>query len=194
MTIERLVTLAGAGLIASGVLVTIGFSVHPHDPLGTNHVMWIGSHVLLLAGFAAGLLGLVGLYGVGATGAGVTGLVGFLLASVSLMLYLGKLYWSGFIYPLVVRRHPDLIAEYGLDPGAHPSDPVVRVVFYLGPVLFGIGYTVLGWAVLKAGTFPPVPVRLVVAGALLVGLWPLLPAHVQQFSVIVSLVFTVGIA
>lgn len=194
MRAEELIKLAGIGLIASGFLVAIGFSVHPHDPLGTNHTMWIASHILIISGFVASLLGLVGLYAVVAEGTGVGGLLGFLLAALSLILYLGKLYWSGFIYPLVISQHPSFIDEFGFAPGTQPSDPVVKAVFYLGPLLFGAGYTLLGWAVLKAGTFPPLPVGLVVVGALLVGLWPLLPAAIQHFSVAVSLLFAVGVA
>lgn len=111
MTAEKLIKLAGMGLVASGVLATIGFSIHPHDPFGANYVTWISGHALILLGFATGLLGLVGLYAAAAKGAGAAGLVGFLLASVSLILYLGKLYWSGFIYPLVISQNPDFICD-----------------------------------------------------------------------------------
>ena len=194
MRVKEIIKLAGIGLIASGFLVAIGFSLHPHDPLGANHTMWVASHLLIISGFVASLFGLVGLYAVVAGDVGVGGLLGFLLAAVSLILYLGKLYWSGFIYPLVISQHPSFIAEFGFAPGAQPSDPVVKAVFYLGPLLFGVGYTLLGGAVLKAGTFPALPVGLLVAGALLVGLWPLLPDVVQHFSVAVSLLFAVGAA
>ncbi|HYD94379.1 MAG TPA: hypothetical protein VEC01_03560 [Noviherbaspirillum sp.] len=194
MTSSHLVRLAGAALVASGILVTLGFSTHPHDALGANRLLWVGSHAIILLGFAAGLLGLCGLYGVAAPATGGAALAGFLLAQASLILYLGKLYWSGFIYPLVAARHPDFIAQSGFNPGAQPVDPVLKAVFYLGPLLFGAGYALLGRELLKARLFPAPPVWLVIAGAALVGLWPLLPGAVQQFSVIVSLVFTAGIA
>lgn len=194
MMTEKLMKTAGWSLIASGILVTLGFSIHPHDPIGANYVPWIFGHVLILLGFAAALFGLIGLYGVLAEGAGLTGAAGFLLASISLILDIGKLYWSGFIYPLVIDQHPDFIVEHGLDPGSRPTDPVVEFLFYLGPILFGLGYTLLGWVVLKARAFPSLPVRLVILGALLVGLWPLLPEAVQHFSMFISLIFTIGIA
>ena len=194
MTNRDIIKLAGFGLIASGFLVAIGFSVHPHDPLDANHGMWIGSHIVIISGFLASLFGLVGLYAVVAKDVGMGGLLGFVLAAISLFLYLGKLYWSGFIYPLVLTHHPGFIADFGFAPGAQPSDPIVRAVFYLGPILFGAGYSFLGGAMLKARSFPRLPVGLLVAGALLVGLWPLLPDVVQHFSVAVSLVFTAGAA
>jgi hypothetical protein len=134
MTTEKLVKLVGIGLTASGVLATIGFSIHPHDPLGANYVPWIGGHVLIFLGFMAGFLGLVGLYGVVAKAVGVAGFIGFLLASMSITLYLGKLYWSGFIYPLVIEQYPSFIADQGLEPGSHPSDVAVRSIFYLARI------------------------------------------------------------
>lgn len=193
MPSETLIKLSGIGLLCSGFLVALGFSIHPHDPLGANFAGWIAGHILIILGFSASLLGLFGLYAVVARETGVAGLLGFLLASVSLILYLGKLYWSGFIYPLVIAEHPAFIEAFGFHPGAQPTDPLVRVVFYLGPLVFAAGYMLLGGAMLRAGLFPRVPVGLVIVGALLVGLWPLLPAAVQGFSVIVSLIFAVGI-
>lgn len=192
MQSDTLIKLSGIGLLSSGFLVALGFSIHPHDPLGANFAGWIAGHILIIAGFSASLLGLFGLYAVVARKTGLAGLIGFLLAAISLILYLGKLYWSGFIYPLVIAEHPAFIEAFGFTPGAQPVDPLVRAVFYLGPLVFAAGYTLLGAAMLRAGLFPRVPVGLVIAGALLVGLWPLLPAAVQGFSVIVSLIFAVG--
>ncbi len=194
MTTERLIKLAGVALIGSGILATIGFSVHPHDSSGSNHVMWLFGHILIVLGFLMNFLGLVGLYSATAKNVGAFGFGGFLVACVSLVLYLGKLYWSGFIYPLVIAQHPEFISEYGFNPGSDPADPVVRMVFYLGPILFAVGYAVFGLALLKARTFPAMPVCLVVAGSLLLGVWPLLPAVIQHLSVFVSLVYTLGIA
>ena len=111
---------------------------------------------------------------------------------MSLFLYLGKFYWSAFIYPLVIAQHPKFISEYGFNPGSDPVDPIVRMVFYLGPILFAVGFTILGLALLRACTFPAIPVWWVVTGSLLVGFWVVLPAAVQHVSVIVALVYTVG--
>lgn len=192
MSSDTLIKLSGIGLLCSGFLVAVGFSIHPHDPLGANFAGWIAGHILIIGGFSASLLGLFGLYAIVARETGVAGLIGFLLAAFSLILYLGKLYWSGFIYPLVISEHPAFIEAFGFAPGAQPIDPLVRAVFYLGPLVFAVGYTLLGAAMLRAGLFPRVPVGLVIVGALLVGLWPLLPAAVQDFSVMVSLIFAVG--
>jgi len=194
MTTERLIKLAGVALIGGGIFATIGFSVHPHDLSGSNYPMWLFGHILIILGFLMNFLGLVGLYSATAENVGGLGFGGFLVACVSLVLYIGKLYWSGFIYPLVIAQHPEFISEYGFNPGSDPTDPVVRMVFYLGPILFAVGYAVFGLTLLKARTFPAIPVWLVVAGSLGVGFWPLFPAVIQHFSVFMSLVYTIGIA
>ena len=194
MTSESLIKLSGVALILSGVLATIGFSIHPHDSAGSNHGLWVGGHILIITGFFMGLLGLAGLYGLMSARIGSVGFIGFLIAAVSLVLYLGKLYWSGFLYPLVIEQHPEFISAYGFNPGSNPVDPVVKTVFYLGPILFAVGYTLLGLGLLRGRVLPRFPVWLVMVGSLLVGLWPLLPAVVQHLSVFVSVIYTVGIA
>jgi hypothetical protein len=192
MTHKTLVKLGGLALLLSGILATIGFSAHPHDSAGSNQGMWVAAHVVIMCGGFLNLLGLVGLYLASAARVGAAGLIGFLLAAASLVLYLGKLYWSGFIYPLVIAHDADFIRSNGFNPGADPVDPVVRIVFFLGPILFAIGYTVLGLSLSRVGAYPALALKTMVAGALLVGLWPLLPAAVQHLSVLVSLVYTAG--
>jgi hypothetical protein len=194
LTPKSLVKLSGIALLLSGILATVGFSIHPHDSAASNHGIWLGAHVVIISGGLLNLLGLVGLYLVSATLLGLTGLSGFLLTAVSLILYLGKLYWSAFIYPLVIAQDADFIRSYGFNPGSDPVDPVVRVVFYLGPILFAIGYMLLGLSLLRVRAYPAPALWALILGALLVGLWPLLPAVVQHLSVLVSVIYAVGIA
>jgi len=146
-----------------------------------------------MSGGVLNLFGLVGLYLVSATPLGLVGLCGFLLTAVSLVLYLGKLYWSAFIYPLVTARDADFIRAYGFKPGSDPVDPVVRIVFYLGPILFAIGYGLLGLSLLRVKAYPAPALWALVVGALLVGLWPLQPGVVQHLSAVVSLIYTAGV-
>ena len=185
--------LSGIALLFSGIFATVGFAMHPPDSAGSNHATWLGAHVLVMSGGILNLFGLVGLYLVSATPLGLTGLFAFLLAAVSLVLYLGKLYWSAFIYPLVIARDADFIRAYGFNPGSDPVDPVVRTVFYLGPIFFAMGYALLGLGLLKAKTYPAPALWALVVGALLVGLWPLLPGVVQHLSAVVSIIYTSGV-
>ncbi len=110
------------------------------------------------------------------------------------MLYLGKLYWSAFIYPLVAAWDTSFLRSHGFGPGSDPIDPIVRTVFYLGPILLAIGYALLGAGLLRIKAYPALALSAVVVGALLVGLWPLLPDLVQHLSAVVSLIYRAGIA
>ena len=186
MTPRSLVKLSGIALVLSGVLATVGFSMHPHDSASSNHGVWLAAHVLVISGGFLNLLGLVGVYLVSAALLGLIGLSGFLLAAVSLVLYIGKLYWSAFIYPLVMARDAEFIRSYGFTPGADPVEPIVRIVFYLGPILFASGHALLGFSLLRVKAYPPLALWALIAGALLVGLWPLMPGVVQSLSVVVS--------
>ena len=194
MALTSLVRSSGIALVLSGILATVGFALHPHDSTGSNHVIWVCAHVLIMGGGVLNLLGLVGLYLVSAALLGGIGLLAFLLAGVSLVLYLGKLYWSAFIYPLVAAWDPSFLRSHGFGPGSDPVDPIVRVVFFLGPILFAIGYGILGTSLLRIKAYPSLALCAVVVGALLVGLWPLLPRVVQHWSAVVSLIYTLGIA
>jgi len=193
LTPRILVKLSGIALLLSGILATVGFFIHPHDSAPSNRGIWLGAHILVIGGGLLNLLGLVGLYLVSAAQLGLTGLSGFLLAAVSLVLYLGKLYWSAFIYPLVMARDAAFIRSYGFTPGSEPVDPTVRIVFYLGPILFAIGYALLGLSLLRVRAYPAPALWALIAGVLLVGLWPLLPGAVQSLGVVVSVIYTTGI-
>lgn len=193
MTTETLLRLSGLALLLSGILATIGFSVHPQDATGSNHTMWLVAHIAVMSGAILNLLGLLGLYLRSASRLGLTGLIAFLLTTISLVLYLGKLYWSGFLYPLVIAHDAGFIRDYGFNPGSDPVDPVVKIVFYLGPILFALGYALLGLGLVRLAAYPAAALWAMAVGALLVGLWPLLPAMVQHLSVVVSIVYTVGV-
>jgi len=147
-----------------------------------------------MSGLLTNLLGVFGLYVSKAKEIGLPGLIGFLIVAISLALYLGKLYWSGFIYPLVIAEHPEFIEVHGFGPGSEPQDNIIRNVYFTGALTFAIGHLILGIALLRAKCFPQTPVLLFLIGAFLVGLWPLLPNFVQHFSVIVSLIYAVGIS
>jgi hypothetical protein len=194
VTLNTLIRLGGLALLTSGILTTLGFLIHPHDSAGSNHGTWVGAHVVIISGGFLNLLGLVALYLVWARRLGPAALLGFLLAAASLVLYSGKLYWSGFIYPLVIAQNADFIRSYGFNPGADPVDPIVRMVFNLGPILFAVGYSLLGMSLIRVKAYPAAALGAVVVGAILVGVWPLLPGVVQHLSVVISFVYTVGIS
>ena len=124
---------------------------------------------------------------------GTLGLVGFGLLAVGLSLYLGKLYWSGLLYPFVLAESPDLVAKVGLGPGTAPKALTVQVVYNAGALLFSLGQLMFGAALLRAKRFAPRPIWLLMLGAVMVGIWPLLPGLLQMLSVVVSAIYAAGI-
>ena len=76
----------------------------------------------------------------------------------------------------MIGHDAKFIREYGFYPGSDPVDPVVKTVFYLGPILFATGYALLGLGLLKIGAYPAPALWAVIAGAF------------------VSVVYAVGIA
>jgi len=193
ITHNKLVLLAGYALISTGVLATLGFLIHPHQSTEQNHTMWVVGHIFIILGLLTNMIGVFGLYVSKAKSIGLIGLIGFLIIVISLALYIGKLYWSGFIYPLVIAEHPEFIESHGFGPGSEPQDIIIRIIYFSGAISFAIGHLMLGVALLRAKCFSQTPVLFFLIGALLVGLWPLLPNLVQHFSVIVSLIYAIGI-
>ena len=185
--------ISGFCLIGTGVFATLGFLIHPHYATSQNQIMWMVGHLLIIASLLVNSIGLTGLYFSSSEKLGKLGLIGFLLTIFSLSLYIGKLYWSGFIYPMVLLEHPEFIETFGFGPGSEPKDLNLKIVFFSGAFLFVLGHLFLGSAVLRAKIFKSTPVWFVIAGAVMVGVWPLLPNIVQMLSVLVSLVYGIGI-
>ncbi|KAB7615380.1 hypothetical protein F9L33_01020 [Amylibacter sp. SFDW26] len=150
-------------------------------------------HLLIMTSLLANSIGLTGLYFSCSEKLGKLGLAGFLITSFSLSLYIGKLYWSGFIYPMVALEHPEFIEAFGFGPGSDPKDVKLKTVFFSGAFSFVLGHLFLGGALLRAQIFKATPIWFVITGAILVGVWPLLPNIVQMLSVFVSLIYAIGI-
>ena len=94
---------------------------------------------------------------------------------------------------MVLLEHPEFIETFGFGPGSEPKDLNLKIVFFSGAFLFVLGHLFLGSALLRAKIFKSTPVWFVIAGAVMVGVWPLLPNIVQMLSVLVSLVYAIGI-
>ena len=105
----NILKISGLCLIGTGVFSILGFLIHPHDATSQNQVMWMVGHLLIIVSLLVNSIGLTGLYFSSSEKLGKLGLIGFLLTITSLSLYIGKLYWSGFIYPMVLLEHPQFI-------------------------------------------------------------------------------------
>lgn len=186
--------LAGFALIGTAIFTALGFLTHPHESTGNNHSLWLVGHIFIMLGLFSNFIGIFGAYLANAKQLGIVGLTGFLVIAISLALYIGKVYWSGFIYPLIIADHPEFITSHGFGPGSEPQDTIIRAVYFLGAIAFALGHLLLGLMFLRVKCFPTPAILCFLIGAVLVGLWPLLPALVQHLSIVVSLIYAIGVS
>lgn len=184
---------AGYCLIMTGLFAVLGFLIHPHDSTSSNQIPWLIGHSLIFIGLVLNLTGLSWLFASEHEFLGKIGWVGFVFAALGLSMYIGKLYWSGLLYPIVLESSPDLITQVGLGPGSEPKAPLVKFIYSSGAILFSLGHLFLGVAMLRSKRFPAKPIGFLILGAVLVGIWPFLPGIVQMLSVVVSVIYAVGL-
>ncbi len=184
---------AGFCLIGTGLFAVTGFILHPHDSSSNNQIAWLIGHSFIFLALVLNLIGLTFVTSIEHKSLGLLGLFGFVLLGLGLSMYIGKLYWSGLLYPLVLAESPDLIARVGLGPGSVPKAPTVRFVYNSGAILFSLGHLLFGTALLRSRTYPAKPIWLLMLGAFMVGIWPLLPGVLQMLSIVVSAIYATGL-
>ena len=185
--------LAGFCFVGTGAMTVAGFLLHPHGYTPEVQFMWLFGHGLIFLGLVLNLIGLGWFYSLERRHLGKLGLLGLTAIGIGLSHYIGKLYWSGLIYPFVFEAHPGFIAEVGHGPGSEPKAVVIKAVYFSGALLFAIGFAAFGSALLKAKRFPKVPIVLLMSGAIAVGVWPLMPDLLQMLSPVVSAIYAIGL-
>ena len=190
MNIEK---AAGYCFIGTGLFAVTGFALHPHDSTPDNQIAWLIGHSLIFCGLVLNLVGLSWVFASEHEDLGKLGLGGFVFAAFGLSMYIGKLYWSGLLYPFVLDASPDLVTRVGLGPGSAPKALLVKVVYNAGAILFSVGHLMLGIAMLRSLWFPRKPVYLLMIGAFMVGIWPMLPGILQMLSIFVSAIYAAGL-
>lgn len=179
MTMQRFSfnRMSGATGLVAGVLVLLGFLIHPlgEGPEFVTSVTWVPAHALILLGFALSLLGLVGVHMYQSQKAGPLGTVGFLVLFVGIALFLGIPFYA-------VIGEPVLAAEA---PEALEAVEVSALGLFLGIILLiVIGGVMFGVSVLRAGMLPRYAGALLAVSVvlLLVSVLAALPALVTNIS------------
>lgn len=185
--------IAGLCFVLTGILTVGGFLIHPHEYSSDVQFAWLLGHSMIFLGLVLNLIGLAWVYYIDRAVLGKLGLFGFIAIGIGLSHYIGKLYWSGFLYPLVLQANPEFIAEVGLGPGSSPKADIVKVVFFSGAIVFAVGFAAFGAALLKAKAYPKIPVLLLASGAMMVGVWPIVPNVLQMLSPLVSAIYAMGL-
>ena len=190
MNIEKVVGLC---FIGTALFTAVGFLIHPHNYSSDVQAFWLFGHGMIFFGLVLNLLGFAWLYSKEHANLGLLGLFGFIATTIGLTHYIGKLYWSGFLYPLVFTAHPEFISNAGLGPGNTPNIDIVKIVYFSGALLFAVGVVSFISALIRTRNYPNAPLVFVMAGAVLVGVWPLMPDLLQMLSPIVSAIYAIGI-
>jgi hypothetical protein len=166
------ISLVAAALLITSQLLNLALGGQPTATL-THTLQFI---LALLAQYVL-LLALTGLYARQAEAVGNLGLVGYLVASLGILLVAGDWWYEAFAGPLFATRAPqafEVPAGGSLLAGAI----VTSVVFSLGWVLFGI-------ASLRARVLPVGPAILVIIGGA-VGLGALLVPYQIPLAIAVG--------
>lgn len=173
----------GAAVTAATALLLLGFGVAPTLwlPAGGSLLEWVRDpqwFVLNLAALVMALLlplALAALYLAQADSVGKVGLAGFVCAFLGSLLFLGLQFDETFVWPVLAREAPSLLALQGpmfTAPAFMGAWLVMGLVFMLGWITFGAatyragvlsrsGGALLaaGMAVFGAGNMVPVIVR-----------------------------------
>ena len=178
----HLVRLGAISTMVTAVLF-LGFGVTPWLllPIDASLLEWVQDPqwvVLNVAALVMALLlplTLVALYAAQAESLGTVGLASFVLAFLGSLLYLGLQFDETFVWPILAKESPSLLALQGpmfSDPGFVSIYLAMGVFFILGWIVFGIAtyrarvlsrsgaaLLAVGMAVFGAGNMVPIVVR-----------------------------------
>ena len=186
MSGSNLIRWAGLANVVSGVLIALGFILHPPAVVGevaaVSSSLWAIAHLLLLVSLMLGILGLFGLYARQVEETGVLGLIGFILVFISTASFVGIAYFEAFIDPLLAVEAPEFVeARFAGEISRGAFDVIVLLtglLLILGWLLFGIG-------IIRAGILPRWAAVLALIGAVPIGLLPLLPFIIVKIGAVV---------
>lgn len=182
MSVSNLIRWAGPANMVSGLLVALGFVLHPPDEVATvSTAMWMVAHVLLVLSLVIGVLGLFGLYARQPQESGMLGLVGFLLIFMGMASFLGITYYEAFINPAVAASDPAFVESQmaGVLPGP------LMVILPLSGVSFSLGWLLFGLGLLRAGILPRWAIILTIIGGIAFGLGPVFSLIVAKITAVV---------
>jgi hypothetical protein len=158
-----LVRWSGLAAMVAGVLLLTAELLEllpAFDDLPFSELALTGIFAFQLTLYLVGLIllavGLVGLYAQESETAGSLGLVGFLVAFIGTVFFMGFFWANLFVAPTLAHGAPEFLDQGGRFPG-----------FRLSLLIYAVGWLLFGLASLKARVYPHAPVILLIVGAAL---------------------------
>jgi hypothetical protein len=124
-------------------------------------------------GVLATMIGFLGVYGKISETTGALGLFGFLVVEFAHLLQAAKVTWEFCIYPVLAKHSVSLLNQ-----GVLKSDPLVAGFRTLAMLSIFVGIVTFCLAIIRSKAFPPVAGYLLLLGALLYGIGPLIATAV----------------
>lgn len=170
MSHTRLIGLSGIANIGAGILVILFLISHSaRDPVSVLSTPYTAVHMLGVTSTILTLFGLHGLYALHIEHTGWTALIGFVLACAGTVLRGAVAFFDGFMIPVLANHAP-----YLLDNIRHTLfvAGLMVVMFPLTSIAFILGFVLFGVALVRADILPRWGSRLLLYGALPLGLGP----------------------
>lgn len=183
MSTNKLIRLSGIAAMLCGLATAVFWFVHPSaaDPRALHDATFfaavqsqsfVGVFLLFVALILASLLALVGYYVRLVATAGIAGLIAFLLAFVGTAMFLASGVFQCAVAP--VLAHSPATRPL-LEPDGALLGGLLGLLFAGTGCTFALGYLLLGISILRTRVFPGGAAVLLMLGAPVLGLSPLVP-------------------
>ena len=195
MSSTKLIRWGGLALMLAGVFLALFFLLHPGggDPptvAAALNSLYGAEHTLGVAAMVLMLFGVVGLYAHWIANWGRLGLIGFLLSFIGTALLLGVIFFDAYFVPIIAADAPKLLDTKG------PLNTLPGVLALALPgVIWGVGFILLGIAIMRTSVLPRWGGLLLIIGAIVLNLPPQPIGPVPLFVLTIgAIVFCVGLA
>ncbi len=175
-TNSKLIQWCGLANILAGLGTALYWFLHP----GLDAVVsraWMMVNTMFIGTLVLTLIGLIGLYGRQSEKTGVLGFIGFLLSFVSTSLFVGAGVFDAYVNPVLTERAKELV-----DPKGPLMGGPMGIVFAMTGICFALGFVLFAIATIRAKVFPAVAAIMLLLGAPVLGLSPLMPVIARTIA------------
>lgn len=190
MSISKLLRSSGAAAVLCGVLTIAFWFIHPSaaDPRAPHDDAFFAAlqgarfravFLVFVALLLLSLLSLVGFYARLRQAGGRLGLLGFVLSLVGTAMFVASGVFQSAVAPVLAGSGAtrQLLAEDGPLLGG-----LLRALFAATGLTFAAGYVLFGLSMLRSGALPRGAAVLLMLGAPVLGLSPLMPLPVRMLG------------